>query len=92
MAHDGQPVRAIGKPEPGWFLVQRLYAEDEIMPRLMVEREYVTASIYTESGIDDEPVLCAEIDGRAVDPHDLWTMRVYPISEAEYEQRRNKNG
>jgi hypothetical protein len=88
MSHEGQPVRAIGNPEPGWFLVQRLYAGGETIPRLVAEREFVTASIYTESGIDDEPVMCAEIDGRAVDPHDLWTMRVYPISEVEYLARR----
>lgn len=85
---DGLGPRIIDQPKPGWFLVQRLYADGEVMPRFLKDREYVTASIREESQPDDATILLGEIDGRPVDPMALWNLRLWPVSEAEYEDRR----
>ena len=87
--HAGQEARQTDKPRPGWFLVERLYAQHEKKPRLLKDREFLVASIYEETAQDETIVLCAEIDGRTVDPYELWVMRIWPISGEEYHRRRN---
>ena len=84
--------RFINRPEPGFFLVEDQSVPRHLRPRLRADRSYVTASIYIETAQDDAVVLVGEIDGREIDARDLWEMRVYPISEAEYSQRRMGNG
>lgn len=86
--HAGQEARQIDAVRPGFFLVEREYGPGEVKPRLVRDREYLTASIYEEGSPDDGLVLVAEIDGKPVDPDNLWVMRLYEIGEAEYHRRR----
>ena len=89
MSTDGLGPRDMNDPKPGWFVTPRMYGADEVRPRLLADRDWVTASIWEESQPDDSTILNAEIDGQMIDPHELWTTKLWPISEAEYHSRRS---
>lgn len=95
MGTDGVGSRRMDSPRPGYYLTERQYAHGEERPRLVKDRDMVPARIWLSCPmcpegfpLDRSRRLMAEIDGRPVDPYVLWTRRLYPTTETEFDLRR----
>lgn len=91
MSSDGVGARVSDEPRVGFYLTEYEYAPDEQRPRFLKDRLYLTCSIWAEDQPDDTTIMMAEIDGRPADPFVLWNKRLWPVSEAEYLDRRRNH-